>query len=379
MMSNEIPRRRRLVVAGQLPPPMGGQNVMIAHSIDVFRRDGRLEVDHLEFGFTRSWAGARSASAAKAVELIRVIGRLVKLRLAGPIDCLLYPVGGPHRNPVIRDLALLPFCYLASRNVILHFHAGGIANALPGFGGALRALVRFVYSRAEGAVSLTEFGRQDPESLGVEHVAVVPNVLDDDYVDMPGADRGGRIQLMYVGHLCEDKGTPQLIAAFGSIAERYPMVDLVLLGEPIAPFTHDEMESLLQAAGVAERVQRPGVVSGEEKWRYFADTDLFVFPSQAPYESFPLVLIEAMMWGLPVITTRWRGIPEVVGSPSPGLVFDMEPDLERALGDALAAALDDSSAWVEWRSRSRRRFLELRDLASKEEPLVAYVHSILDR
>jgi glycosyltransferase involved in cell wall biosynthesis len=358
---------------------MGGQNVMIAHSIEVFRRDGRLVVDHLEFGFTRSWAGARSASVAKVVELVRVIGRLVRLRLSGPIDCLLYPVGGPHRNPIIRDLALLPFCYLTSRSVVLHFHAGGIANALPTFGSGLRALVRFVYSRAEGAVSLTQFGRQDPESLGIRQVAVVPNVLDDEYVEMPRADRSGRVQLLYVGHLCEDKGTPQLIAAFGSVAERFPMADLVLMGEPIAPFTHEEMDSLIEAAGVGDRVHRPGVVSGDDKWHFFAATDLFVFPSQAPYESFPLVLIEAMMWGLPIVTTRWRGIPEVVGSPPPGIVFDMEPDLESALGGALEAGLADPGSWADWGSRSRRRFLELRDLASREEPLVAYVHSLLGR
>lgn len=379
-MSHESTRRRRLVVAGQLPPPMGGQNVMIAHSIDVFRRDGRLDVDHLEFGFTRSWSGARAASVAKVVELFRVLARLLRLRLAGPIDCLLYPVGGPHKNPVLRDLALLPFCYLASRNVVLHFHAGGIANSIRTFPTGLGALVRLVYSRAEGAVSLTQFGREDPESLGIENITVVPNVLDDEFDETlkPGR-RAERVQLLYVGHLCEDKGTPQLISAFGDVAARHPSVDLVLLGEPIAPFTTADLDSLIESTGVSDRVHRPGVVSGEDKWRHFGSTDLFVFPSQAPYESFPLVLIEAMMWGLPVITTRWRGIPEVVGTPPPGPVVDVHPDLRSALGEALTSALDDPTLWDAWASRSRQRFLELRDLASREEPLVRYVLTLLER
>lgn len=369
-------RMARVVIAGQLPPPIGGQNVMIARTLDVFRRDGRMQVDHLPFAFTRDWAGARSASLGKVVELIRVVWRLFTLRLRGPIDCLLFPVGGPHMNPILRDVVLLPFCYLTCRTVVLHFHAGGIAKALPGFPPLIRRVVAAVYSRAEGAVSLTAFGRVDPESLGITNVAVVPNVLDDVYSPTSHHGDTGRTVLLYVGHLCEDKGTPQLLRAFSRVAARHDSVELVLMGEPIAPFTHAELDSLIEKLHIRRRVERVGVLRGAEKWSRFNRADLFVFPSQAP-ESFPLVLIEAMMWSLPVVTTRWRGIPEVIGEPIPGLCFEMLPDLESALEEALDQALRERDQWGSWARRSRSRFLELQELARKEEPLVTYIAGVV--
>ena len=67
---------------------------------------------------------------------------------------------------------------------------------------------------------------------------------------------------------------------------------------------------------------------------------MFCFPSHYYAESFGIVLIEAMSFGLPIVTTRWRGIPDVVGES--GGAFIVEPkrpdlvaaELEKLFGDS---------------------------------------------
>ncbi len=84
---------------------------------------------HLPFYLTPDFKSARSG-VGKVLELIKVIGRLFRIRLAGPIDLLLYPTGGSQSVSIIRDIFLLPWVLMLSRRVVLHFHAAGIADWL---------------------------------------------------------------------------------------------------------------------------------------------------------------------------------------------------------------------------------------------------------
>jgi glycosyltransferase involved in cell wall biosynthesis len=371
------PRKPRVVIAGQLPPPVGGQNVMIAKTLASLMAEDSLVAEHLDFRFTKSWSRVRAVGFDKALELLRVIGRMVRLRWRGPIDCLLYPVGGPHLVPIMRDMLLLPFCYLVSDKVILHFHAGGIANSLPEFPAVFARLVRRVYSMAFGAVSLTEFGRVDPEALGIREIKVLPNVLDDEYDPSLIAGNYDKVRLLYVGHLCPDKGTPELIGAFARLRSDHPDVELVLLGEPIPPFSADQLERMIEDLKVTDAVLLSGVVHGIEKWKAFASADLFVFPSQAPYESFPLALLEALMWSLPVVTSRWRGLPDVIGQPPPGICFNIDADLEKSLFNALRDSLKQKARWPEWGEQARRRFVDIHRSARGGPPVVDYIGSLV--
>ena len=87
-------RKPRVVIAGQVPPPMGGQNVMVAHALESLAYSTTVEVVSLPFFFTRDWGEHRRVGLTKVWELAAVLLRLVRIRLRGRIDCLLFPFGG---------------------------------------------------------------------------------------------------------------------------------------------------------------------------------------------------------------------------------------------------------------------------------------------
>src|SRR6185503_19757592 len=102
-----------------------------------------------------------------------------RIRAAGPIDALLYPVRGPQLVPLIRDACLLPWMLLASKKVILHFHAGGIAETIHQRPVFLSKVVSFLYRKSAAAIVVTEFGKRDPACFGIEMIEVVPHTLED--------------------------------------------------------------------------------------------------------------------------------------------------------------------------------------------------------
>src|SRR5439155_20940380 len=79
-----------------------------------------------------------------------------------------------------------------------------------------------------------------------------------------------------------------------------------------------------------------GFVSGEEKKRLFLTNDCFCLPTYYPAESFGLVLVEAMAYGMIIIATNWRTIPELLPRNHPGTV---EPRAPKKISAAMESCL----------------------------------------
>lgn len=361
-----------VVIAGQTPPPAGGQNVMIARLLDDLRGDARWRTEHLDFRFTPSFSTVRQANLAKVWELLKVYGRLFRLFLRhGRVDLLIYPSGGPQTVPVVRDILLLPVVRLATKRLWVQFHAAGIADRLEQKSGVLEVLLKAVYRPVDGAIVMTDYNRCDPEALGIGRVEMIPHRLEDenpagklpDYSERP-------LRLLHAGHLYDLKGTPQLLEAFGRIASQYPEWCLVLMGEFLPPYSEDECRKRCCELCIEQKVEILGVLRGEEKTAHFRSSQLFVFASIAPYESFGLVMTEAMMWGLPMLVSNWRGNREVAGDAAE--YFETGPSMEKNLADAINVLFADNNKLLALAERSRARFAsEFSENGSKYRQLVA--------
>jgi glycosyltransferase involved in cell wall biosynthesis len=360
-------RKPRIIIAGQVPPPYGGQNVMIARLFAEFARAEDFDCAHLAFHFTPDFKTVRKGSVAKVLELGKVIARLLVLRCRGPIDLLIFPAGGPQTVPIVRDLLLLPWVLLAARRVVLQFHAAGIADRFARGGGLLGALLGGLYRRCFAAVVMTAFNRRDPEFFGMRRIEVIPHRLDDEFAPALVRRDPARVRVLYVGHLCPDKGTPELLRAFKKVAERDPDVVLELVGECLPPLSADQLAA--ETRGWEGRIETPGLLTGQAKLAAFGRADLFVFPSVAPYESFGLVMVEAMMWGLPIVATDWRGNRDVLGGGFEGICYPVGDDLAAVL----AAAVAKVRAKTAWPGGNRQLFLGqyLLDEAAPQYPELA--------
>jgi glycosyltransferase involved in cell wall biosynthesis len=375
MSTNQL----RVVIAGQVPPPWGGQNIMVAKAVTQFSHSQNCQAVHLPFFFTPQFSGARKLSIRKITELIRVIGRLWRIRLGGPIDLVLYPTGGPQSVPMIRDLLLLPWILMLSGRVILYFHAAGIADRLEKDPkSALNRAIRFLYSRAFAAIVMTEFNRRDPESARIDRILVVPYRIDDEFDPLlvqRGA--GSRVRLLYVGHLCADKGTPELLEALATLRNEYPELELDLVGECLPPFTEADLKNLIERLQIQSHVHLCGVLTGSGKAHAFGRADLFVFPTVAPYESFGLVVAEAMSWKLPIVVSNWRGNSDVLTSSAGAICFPVVPSLTSGIVAAVKQAIQRRSEWEEWSRRNRSIFEQRYKEGEPHDWLVQPIVSLL--
>jgi len=143
--------------------------------------------------------------------------------------------------------------------------------------------------------------------------------------------------LLAIGRLIEQKDHATLIEAFARTRAAQPDARLAILGD--GPL-EDETRAHVQRLGLEGAILLPGRVAVRE---WLERADIFVHTSR--WEGFGLVLLEAMLAGLPIVATRVSAIPELVedgGSgllTAPGDVAGIARALERLLADPAAATV----------------------------------------
>jgi glycosyltransferase involved in cell wall biosynthesis len=112
------------------------------------------------------------------------------------------------------------------------------------------------------------------------------------------------------------------------LAEQRPPISLRLTvtGSFVTPDDEAEFDRLMKDPDISSCVHYAGFVKGEQKETLLRTADLFCFPTFYANENQPVNLIEAMAFGLPVLTTRWRSLPEALPPGYTGLVDIRSPE-----------------------------------------------------
>ena len=135
-------------------------------------------------------------------------------------------------------------------------------------------------------------------------------------------------QILFSGTLCAGKGYLDLIMAFDKIAKKYSDWKVVFAGNGEV----EKGKMIVKELGITNQIEFIGWVSGKEKDKVFRESMIFCLPSYA--EGFPMAVLDAWAYGLPVITTPVGGIPDVAKDGENILLFN-PGDV-----DALAMQLD---------------------------------------
>jgi colanic acid/amylovoran biosynthesis glycosyltransferase len=166
----------------------------------------------------------------------------------------------------------------------------------------------------------------------------------------------GPVGALCVASLQEYKGHAVLLRALAA-DPRLGRVRVELVGEGKL---RASLEHLAAELGIAHRVKFAGGLREAAVRDRLAAADLFVLPSiiasDGQMEGLPVVLIEAMASGVPVVATRLSGIPELVVDGETGLLA--EPSEPADLARALARALDDDPGEVMHRVVAGRERVE---------------------
>lgn len=187
-------------------------------------------------------------------------------------------------------------------------------------------------AEADAIVSISRFNidylRTHFPQVAPRTLAVIPMGIPPLPAPPPRPPRGARLRILNVGRLSEHKAQHDLIEACALLAGRQVAFVCSIVGEgPKRPL----LEDLIRRHGLEEQVHLLGPRYHDEVLALYGSMDLFVLCSIT--EGMPVVLMEAMRAGIPLIATAISAIPELIGDG--GIL--VPPSAPEALADAIQA------------------------------------------
>jgi glycosyltransferase involved in cell wall biosynthesis len=198
-------------------------------------------------------------------------------------------------------------------------------------------------------------------------IRIVHCGLDDSYLKRPVTPPGAGRRLVCVGRICEQKGQLILMDAAAALRRQGVDFEMVLVGDGEL---RREVEELIERHDLSDQVRITGWATTDEVQRELDACRAMILPSFA--EGLPVVIMEALAMGRPVIATYIAGIPELV---EPGINGWLCPaGSTDALLDAMRQALDGQPEQLESMGRrGAQAVAERHDVARESAKLIRLI------
>ena len=241
---------------------------------------------------------------------------------------------------------------------------------------------RLCYERADAFLAASTAIVDEVEqafglSLPRDRLGLVPHGLPDvDRFEPCSRRADGSLDVLFVGRLEPRKGIDTFLDALPLIAGAVPHSRFTIVGDdaivaPSGRTFREDFEKSEVGGRMAHVVEFAGVVDEEELAHRYAACDVFVAPSR--FESFGLILVEAMRAGKPVVACDASGMREVIGDSGAGVLIP--PGDRDALARAVIDLLRDAARRRSVGAAGRRRFEE----RFTRERMIDGVEAFLDR
>lgn len=239
-----------------------------------------------------------------------------------------------------------PFVYLASLlhiPIINHVHGADWTQFYENSSDKKKAFIRYTFMKCRRIIALSaEWKQKLEEAADASQIRIVVN-YSDVKAKFPEKERRSET-VLFLGFLSQRKGCfdiPQIAAA---VRKEIENVSFVLAGSGCDDDVR-HLQKLIQAHHVEDCMVFPGWVRGHEKEELLENASIFFLPSYA--EGMPMSILEAMGYGLPVVSTNVGSIPQLVTDEEngflcrPGNIDDManviikllkDPELRKKMG-----------------------------------------------
>ncbi len=346
-------RKLQVLVIGYLPPPYFGPSVTFqALMRSTFPE--RIDATFIDQTVSRKVGELEHVQLRKLLLLAGMLLQVIRRLMRGKFDycCLSVSV---NRNAFLKEWLLIRIARTFGVPSVLYAHANGFLDFYSGSTPRMRRRIDDTVSKAAGAIVMGESLRVNFEHwLPAERIFVVGSGIEPSELPKRSVSADHPFTVLFLGNLIREKGVFVLLDAAPKILAAHPHVRFVFAGDWKIESDRLDAERQIQGAGIQEHVSFAGVVWGQRKAQLLADADIFAYPTYYPLEAHPLVVVEALEAGLPVVTTRWAAIPEIIEDGVNGLLVKTHDAHD--LAEKIAQVIRDPALRERISRANRRRF-----------------------
>jgi glycosyltransferase involved in cell wall biosynthesis len=253
----------------------------------------------------------------KIVVFVQAIGSLCWRLSKQDVDIVHIHVS--ERGSAFRQAITTTIAWLFRKPVIIHTHSAEFREFYANLPQIVKTGLNWAFGKSTRFIVLSQSWQKfyiDNLGLPAERVVVLPNPVKLPR-SIPDRINTDRVNLLFLGKIGDRKGAFDLIKAVAAMPPaQQQQTHLTLAGDGEGQRARDLISSLNLTASITIL----DWVNEQQRDELLAQAHVFILPSYN--EGLPMALLEAMSWGLPVITTPVGGIPELVIPGTNGLLVN---------------------------------------------------------
>lgn len=262
-----------------------------------------------------------------------------------------------------RDVSFLVITKLFGASVLFQIHGGVLIDFLENKYFVTSLLVKRLLAIPDQIVVLSFAQKKSFELLGIsQKMKVVPNMINIDRFNENGNQRqylnvpAEYTVILFVAPIFfERKGVWEILEAIPIVIKNHMRTLFVFVG---GDKEENAMKRHCIKEGLQDHVFFAGHLFGKDILKIYRESDIFILPTYS--EGFPLVILEAMAAGLPIVSTPVGAIPEIIEDGVNG--FLVPPKNSKMLAERIILLIKDKHLREKMATNNKRKVKEKYDM-----------------
>ena len=316
--------KESLLLIGPYPPPDGGTTIPFKLFCDYLL----LHLNHVyDICIVNTTSGVKTKKTfLQPKTLLKLLVVAYKIAIKGVFSQKILIFGSQRFVTIIGGIVILTMKPLG-KSVYIRVNGGGYDLYYKNSRFITKFIIEKLLKRADGIVVETGIVENAMKKVWANNLYKLPNYRQLKTVDKTKRNfKKNEIIFIYTGIVRKLKGVEDLLRAFLELKEvlkggnDHKKIRLEIYG----PIYSSEKEKIdLDIYKEIADIKFHGQVSNQELGKAYLSADVFVFPTYWPTEGHSGSVVEAMMYGLPIIATNWRATPEIVKDNVNGLLCEV--------------------------------------------------------
>lgn len=339
--------KSKILLVLQLPPPIHGasltgsniQNSEIINSdLDcTFIRISTKSINNKGFIF-------------QLINLLKLYAKVIRELIKNRFSMVYITPCTSGFFPFYKDFGVCVIAKVLCGQVVYHFHDKGISTNkyAPSF------LLRLYFKNVRIILSSKKLFYDVSHYVDEKRVYYCPYGERDTDIDVNfGPKPVSTPTILFLAHMLRSKGVFDLLEACAILASHGLVFNCNFVGTwyDIRP---EEFDSFVKERRLEKIVKFIGPQYGNDKNKVLCHSDIFCLPTFYPMECFPLIILDAMRWRLPVVSTSEGAISEIIDDGKTGFIVNKNSPAE--LADRISRLIKDNELRARFGAAAREKF-----------------------
>lgn len=315
----------QILIIGPTPPPFHGVSIMTQYLIESYLRD-TFKICFLDISDRRKLSNLGQLDFRNISLAFYHFFKFIKIFLINNPKVIYIPFSQSFWG-YIRDLFFLIPSRIFNKKILIHLHGSAFDDFYNSMNFLLKIITNYIFNGKVWGIVLGKKLKNCFNNLIQEKkIFVIPNGIKpimircEHYTN--NQKEAKNIRILYLSNLRISKGFFSLLTIIPAIIKNHPNVHFTFAGEKTNNLDIQKANSFIYQNDLVKYIDMSGIVIGQEKEMLLLNSDIFVFPP-IEKEGQPLVILEAMAAGLPIISSNIGTINEMIINGKNGFLISV--------------------------------------------------------